>query len=109
MARSKIRYVKDLPAVATTDVRKAVGSRRKFNSVDAVTVYVDGVPHVIQLLKRPANISSRPQRYLCCENCYGPARILRIYENKLFCSSCLEAMGFRYRSQKTYQLLGEEK
>ena len=105
MSRSKTRYVGDLPSIDTRDIKKIAGGHKRFNKLNDIVVHIGGIPHLVHLLKRPANISSFPQRYLGCEECNGPARKLRVYQDRLYCSACLEKMNFRYRSQKLYTFL----
>jgi hypothetical protein len=96
--------IEDFDGVDIADLRRAVGGRAKFRSLEAVTVHLADRDVVVRLTRGPSSFGRGELIYAACPGgCGRRARVLRIVPTGagLLCTGCLrEKLGAKYRSER---------
>ena len=95
-------FVDDFPSVTLDDIRRQLGSRRRFREASAVTVHLNDRDVYVPLVRGPANLGGGEIVFAMCPSCERKVRVLRVIPDSpgLGCVRCLATRyGAKYLSQ----------
>ena len=101
-------FVNDLPERTVPHVIRVLGGRKRARLYSQVTLVIGNTEHLLNLVKRPANIGDGATQLLLQCTCGRACRVLRLLpSSQLGCYMCCRAASLRYRSQKGLSFQGE--
>ena len=94
-------YIDDFEKLSIDDVRRLVGGRRKLREAESLTVHLNEMDILVQLVRGPANLGNGLVTYLSAPCCGRRVTTLRIVPGHgLLCVACVRRFfGAIYLSQ----------